>query len=67
MKSMKNYPSVLRTEYSLALLFEKDNEKAEKIKNEFKKVEKSYPYPCEIDSERELMKIAEGKNTTQTL
>ena len=67
MKSMKNYPSVLRTEYSLALLFEKDNEKAEKIKNEFKKVEKTYPYPCEIESERELMKIAEEKNTTQTL
>lgn len=67
MKSMKNYPSVLRTEYSLALLFEKNNEKAEKIKNEFKKVEKTYPYPCEIESERELMKIAEEKNTTQTL
>lgn len=40
------------------LLFEKNPAKAEKIQNEFKKTAKSYPYPHEVESERDLMKIA---------
>ncbi|MBQ8591881.1 MAG: M50 family metallopeptidase [Lachnospiraceae bacterium] len=59
MKSMKNYPSVLRTEYVYALLYEKDNEKAEKIKQRFEKCAKTYPYTSDIESERELIQIAE--------
>lgn len=61
MKAMKSFPSVIRTEYALALFFEKNKAKAEKIKKEFEKVAKTYPYAHEIDSERDLMKIAEGK------
>ena len=61
MKAMKRFPSVLRTQYVLALLSEKDTAKAETIKNDFEKAVKSYPYPHEIDSERELMRIAERK------
>lgn len=61
MKSMKRFPSVLRTEYALALLFDKDTEKAEKILKSFEKAAKSYPYPHEIDSERELIEIAKSK------
>lgn len=65
MKSMKRLPSVLRTEYALALLFEKDTVKAEKIQNEFEKAAKSYPYPHEVNSERDLINIAKCKLTMQ--
>lgn len=60
MKAMKTYPSVLRTEYAYALLGERDRDAAQKIKGEFDKVSRSYPYPSEIASEQELMRIAEG-------
>ena len=58
MKAMKRYPSVLRTQYALALLFEKDTAKAETIMSEFEKAAQTYPYPPEIDSERDFMMIA---------
>ena len=61
MKSMKTYPSIIRTKYVYALLWEKDLEKAEKIKDRFEKCAKTYPYPSDIQSEREMMKIAEQK------
>lgn len=62
MKAMKRFPSVLRTEYALALLFENDTVKTEKVQKEFDKIAKTYPYPHEIDSERDLMIIANNKN-----
>ncbi len=64
MKSMKRYPTVLRTQYSIALLYENDTAKAERIKKEFDNCAKSYPYPHETDTERELMEIAESKFTS---
>ncbi|MBQ8559339.1 MAG: M50 family metallopeptidase [Tyzzerella sp.] len=59
MKQMKKFPSVLRTEYVLALLHDKDNAKAEQIKSLFEKHAKSYPYQNDVESERELMEIAD--------
>lgn len=59
MKSMKNFPSVIRTEYTYTLLGEQDMVKAEKFKALFEKCAKTYPYPSDIQSERELMEIAE--------
>lgn len=61
MKSMKNFPSILRTQYVCALLGEGDKEKAGKIKEKFEKCAKTYPYPTDIQSERELMEFAEKK------
>lgn len=61
MKQMKNFPSVLRTEYVYALIGEKDTAKADKFKEQFEKRAKSYPYENEVQSERELMEIAERK------
>jgi len=61
MKAMKRFPSVLRTEYALALFWENDTDKAEKIKKEFEKVAKTYPYSQDIESERDLMDIADKK------
>lgn len=57
MHSMRNYPSVLRCQYALALLAEGDVAKAEKIKSRFVQVSKSYPYASEIEGERELMEL----------
>lgn len=60
-KQMKNFPSVLRTEYVYALIGEKDTAKADKFKEQFEKRAKFYPYENEVQSERELMEIAERK------
>ena len=61
MKSMKKYPSVLRTQYAYALLGEGDRAKAEKLEGLFRKVGKSYPYPVEWEGERELMDLAKAR------
>jgi len=49
----------------LALLSENDPAKAEMIRNEFEKASKTYPYPHEIDGERELMRLAESRMNAQ--
>ena len=61
MKAMKDTLSILRTQYAIALLYDGDKAKAETIKAQFEKRAKTYPYPHEIDSERELMAIADAK------
>ena len=58
MKAMKTNISVLRTSYALALLSERDAAKAQKIAADFDRVAASYPYPCEVEGERELMQLA---------
>ncbi len=62
MKAMKNYPSVLRTEYAYALLYEKDRKKAESMLEKFEICAKRFPYPSEIEAERELIEIAAAAN-----
>ncbi|MCD7839898.1 MAG: hypothetical protein LUG46_04640 [Erysipelotrichaceae bacterium] len=57
MKSMKKYPTVLRTQYTYALLYENDKDKANKILTKFNNL-KSYPYQGEIESENELMALS---------
>ena len=61
MKSMKSYPSVLRTLLALALLRDHDPAAAEKLRAAFEKVARSYPYPTDIESERELIELAEER------
>ena len=58
MKSMKKFPSVLRTQYSYALLSEQDGKEAKRIEGMFEKCAETYPYPNDIQVERELMEIA---------
>ena len=60
MKAMKKFPSVVRTEYTYALLALKDTAKAKAAWDLFEKVAKTYPYPSDVQSERELMEIADG-------
>lgn len=61
MKLMKNYPSILRTEYAYALLLKKDETQAAKIKATFEKVAKKHPYQSDINAERELITYAESR------
>ncbi len=58
MKSMKTFPGVIRTEYVYALLANRDEAKASEAMERFEKCAKKYPYPGDIQSERELMQIA---------
>ncbi len=60
MKSMKDYPSVIRTEYLLALK-DNDKEKAEKALRRFEKISLSYPNSGDLESERQLMEIGKDK------
>ncbi|MBO7196574.1 MAG: M50 family metallopeptidase [Clostridia bacterium] len=55
MSAMKNYPSILRTEYAIALLVDKDEKKAESIMVKFDQQSKKFPYPQEISAERDFM------------
>jgi hypothetical protein len=65
MKAMKTYPSVLRTEYAYALLANRNPEEAEHIRQQFAKCAASYPYPSEIQSEREFMEIADKASAAE--
>lgn len=60
MKAMKKFPSVVRTEYVYALLALKDRAKVNAARELFENVSKTYPYPSDIQSELELMEIADG-------
>lgn len=57
-KSMKDFPSVIRTEYTYALLYEEDLDKANILKKKFIERGKTYPYQSDIRSEKELIDIA---------
>ncbi len=61
MKSMKNFPSVILTRYTYALLGERIPENAEKYQKLFEKVAKTYPLASDIESTRELMILAKNK------
>ena len=60
MNSMKNSPTVLRTEYAYTVIVEKDIKKAEKIELIFEKMAQKYPYQSDIESERELIQIVKN-------
>ena len=59
MKAMSSFPSVLRTRYAQALLANCDEEAARRIREEFDRAAARYPYPSEIEGERELMDAAD--------
>ena len=55
MKTMRTYPSVIRTQYAIALLVRNDDKSAEKILLDFEKTAKKHPYPCNIEVERGII------------
>lgn len=54
-KAMRNFPAILRTEYAAALHLG-DTARAEQLRVHFEQQGKRYPYPGEIEGERELMR-----------
>ena len=56
-KSMKDYPSFIRTQYAYAIIHDKDQAKGKEILDHFEKVKKSYPYPESIRDEEKLIAI----------
>ena len=67
MKQMKTFPSVIRTRYVLALLWEKDLEEAKKWEEKFEKTACTYPYEADVAFERELLELAKQKEKEKNL
>lgn len=61
MKAMRRSPSVLRTQYAYALLAQHDAAAAKPYKTAFAALDGRYPYPAELELERELMAFAEQR------
>ena len=59
MKPMKEFPSVIRTQYAYELFYEEDPDRAQKVRVKFEKAALVYPYDSDIRSERELLQIAD--------
>lgn len=59
-RSMRTNPSVLRTQYAYYKLYKRDDKQADNCMSLFEKVSATYPYPCEIESERELLEITDN-------
>jgi len=57
MKSMKTFPSVIRTQYAIALL-EQNDKQAQAALKQFDAVARRYPYTGDIEGERELLALA---------
>lgn len=67
-KAMKNFMSVIRTEYALSLIHDGNTADAEKKLALFEKAAKTSPYIADIKVERELVALAkdsEGKRKTE--
>ena len=59
-KAMKNFPSILRWQYAKMKLLQKNETEAEKIKAAFEKMANTYPHPCEIEGEKEMMRLVDA-------
>lgn len=61
MKAMKDFPSIIRTEYAIEAIINKDYEKSSKILEIFEKQKETYPYKADIEAEEELINIIKNK------
>lgn len=57
--AMKNFPTVIRYQYTYALLVDKDEKKADEYRKHMEFVEKNYPYKIDVEDEKELMDLAD--------
>ena len=62
MKAMRDYPAIIRTQYTYELLLKENAEKANYWLDTFETIAKKYPYENEINAERELIDIAIKKS-----
>ena len=61
MKLMEKFPSIIRTEYAIALVMEENAKMAEKAEQKFKKVKKHYPYTADITAEEEFISLIKSE------
>ena len=61
MNSLNSIPSILRTEYALAICGIDNARNAEKIKKIFEKIAKKYPYQTDITLDNKLISLIEAK------
>ncbi len=64
-RSMKTYPSVIRTEYAYTRLFQQESIRAAAVKARFEKCIAAYPNRGDILSERELMAYVDKIETEE--
>ena len=64
---MKRYPPLLRTEYALYALYNKNEKKAEEIKREFNEWIKVYPYEGEALKELEFVEEVEHIRSSNSI
>lgn len=60
MRAMKAFPAVLRTQYALALLADRDTAAAKKYRRAFDRAAARYPFPAEVQSELELIALVDA-------
>lgn len=60
-KALSGQPGILRTQYAYALLYDKDEKKAEEYLKKFNRLARNYPHQSEILGERELMEYARSR------
>lgn len=65
-KAMRNNPSVIRTQYAIAKVIEKDEAAAEQQLSLFDTIAPTYPSSADIESERELIEIVKSVNIVNT-
>ncbi len=62
---IKNDISPFRVKYAMALLYENNADKANWIEKEFNNVALTFPYPADIEQERDLMAMAKSRYETE--
>lgn len=60
-QALRQIPSTQRALYAYHKLIDNDIDEAEKAKDKFDKLAKKYPYPAEIEVERELIQLIDNK------
>ena len=65
MKALKTCIDIIRAEYAIALLYDKDEAKAQKHLAAFEKMAKNYAYTGELEGERELIAMIQAKAKNQ--
>ena len=67
MNTMKSMPSILRSEYALAICRVEGARDGQQIKKRYNSVAKKYPYPTDIELENRLMLLIEEKCQIQEI
>ena len=62
-RAMRNFPTVIRTQYAIAKVIDKDEKAAQQYLDLFEKIAPTFPSSTDIESERELIEIVKSVNT----